>query len=60
MGLMYVENMERPDLRSFAKLTQADLRYIGLYAATAASLSTEHPGGIPSIPAKETVLRFME
>lgn len=26
MGLMYVENMERPDLRTFAKLTQADLR----------------------------------
>lgn len=29
MGLMYVENMERPDLRSFAKLTQADLRGYG-------------------------------
>ena len=31
-----------------AELTEADLRYIGSYAATAASLSTEHSGGIPA------------
>lgn len=37
-------------------LTQEDLSYIGAYALMAASLSTEHSGGIPSIPEKETVL----
>ena len=42
-----------------AELTEADLRYIGSYAATAASLSTEHSGGIPSIPDKQTVLNRM-
>lgn len=41
------------------ELTETDLRYIGSYAATAASLSTEHPGGIPSIPDKQTVLNRM-
>lgn len=30
------------------------------FAAAAASLSTEHSGGIPSIPEKDTVLRFMQ
>ena len=37
-------------------LTAEDLAYIGWYAATAASLSTETVGGIPSIPDKATVL----
>ena len=41
-------------------LTEADLRYIGQFAVTAASLSTEYPGGIPSIPDRETVLARME
>ena len=45
--------------KTCAELTEADLSYIGLYAATAASLSTEAPGGIPSIPSKETVLQRM-
>ena len=36
-------------------LTQEDLSYIGAYALMAASLSTEHSGGIPSIPEKEAV-----
>jgi len=40
-------------------LTEEDLRFIGSFAATAASLSTECPGGIPSIPEKETVLSKM-
>ena len=40
-----------------AALTEADLRFIGTYAVTAASLSTEALGGIPSIPAPETVLQ---
>lgn len=40
-------------------LTQDDLAYIGRFAATAASLSTEHPGGIPSIPDKAAVLAAM-
>ena len=40
-------------------LTEEDLAYIGSFAAAAASLSTEHSGGIPSIPAKEAVLNAM-
>ena len=40
-------------------LTEADLAYIGCFAATAASLSTERSGGIPSIPEKEAVLAVM-
>ena len=40
-------------------LTEADLAYIGCFAATAASLSTEASGGIPSIPEKESVLKAM-
>ena len=40
-------------------LTAEDLAYIGRYAATAASLSTEAAGGIPSIPDKKTVLERM-
>ena len=38
------------------ELTADDLAYIGTFAATAASLSTEHSGGIPSIPNKDAVL----
>ena len=40
-------------------LTEADLAYIGCFAATAASLSTEASGGIPSIPKKAAVLNAM-
>ena len=40
-------------------LTEADLAYIGCFAAAAASLSTERSGGIPSIPEKEAVLAVM-
>ena len=40
-------------------LTTEDLRYIGAFASTAASLSTQSPGGIPSIPQKEEVLAAM-
>ena len=40
-------------------LTAEDLRYIGAFASTAASLSTQAPGGIPSIPQKEEVLAAM-
>lgn len=40
-------------------LTSEDLRYIGAYASTAASLSTQAPGGIPSIPEKDAVLKVM-
>lgn len=46
--------------KAAADLTEADLAYIGCYAATAASLSTEHPGGIPSIPEKDMVLQRMQ
>ena len=42
--------------KSCSELTEEDLAYIGRYAATAASLSTETIGGIPSIPDKDTVL----
>ena len=45
--------------KPIASLTADDLAYIGRFAATAASLSTERSGGIPSIPAKEAVLNAM-
>ena len=47
--------LEKP----ISELTAEDLRDIGAYASTAASLSTETPGGIPSIPEKNTVLKAM-
>lgn len=46
--------------RPMEELTQVDLAYIGRYAATAASLSTEKPGGIPSIPTPAQVLEKMK
>ena len=45
--------------KPISALTESDLAYIGKFAATAASLSTEFLGGIPSIPQKETVLETM-
>jgi len=45
--------------KPFGALTAEDLRYIGAFASTAASLSTETPGGIPSIPEKDVVLAAM-
>ena len=45
--------------KPISALTEGDLAYIGKFAATAASLSTESLGGIPSIPQKETVLETM-
>ena len=41
------------------ELTEDDLRFIGSFAVTAASLSTEHTGAIPSIPKKQDVLERM-
>ena len=41
-------------------LDQAELEGIARFASTAASLSTEHPGGIPSIPAESMVLERMK
>lgn len=46
--------------KTIAALTADDLSYIGIFAATAASLSTETVGGIPSIPKKETVLERIQ
>ena len=46
--------------KAIRDLTLGDLRYIGCFAATAASLSTEFPGGIPSIQDKEIVLERMK
>lgn len=46
--------------KSAAELTGEDLAYIARYASAAASFSTEKSGGIPSIPEKETVLRYLE
>ena len=40
-------------------LTEEDLRCIAAFATTAASLSTEAPGGIPSIPEKDAVQKAM-
>ena len=45
--------------KSMEDLTEEDLAYIGKFAATAASLSTEAVGGIPSIPNKDAVLAAM-
>ena len=45
--------------KPIAGLAAEDLRYIGSYASTAASLSTQVPGGIPSIPEKDAVLAAM-
>ena len=42
------------------KLTVEQMTRIGSFAATAASLSTEKSGGIPSIPEMETVTRSLE
>lgn len=42
--------------KPIGELTRADLEDIGSFAVTAASLSTEHPGGIPSIQDKALVL----
>lgn len=40
-------------------LAEEDLRCIAAFATTAASLSTEAPGGIPSIPEKDAVQKAM-
>lgn len=42
-----------------ADLDAQQLRQIGAFAATAASLSTEKSGGIPSIPDYDTVMRYL-
>lgn len=46
--------------KDIAELTDADLEFIGSFATTAASLSTEVLGGIPSIQEKEVVLKRMQ
>jgi len=46
--------------KTIADLTDEDLAYIGRFATTAASLSTEFVGGIPSIQDKEVVLERMK
>ena len=45
--------------KSIEALTEEDLAYIGTFATTAASLSTEAMGGIPCIPEKNAVLAAM-
>ena len=45
--------------KAIEDLTAEDLHYIGAFASTAASLSTEAAGGIPSIPEKDAVLKAM-
>ena len=42
--------------KSLEELNQEELLQIVRFAATAASLSTEKPGGIPAIPEYETVM----
>ena len=46
--------------KDIADLTEKDLAFIGRFATTAASLSTEFIGGIPSIRNEKTVLERME
>ena len=45
--------------KQVGELTEDDLKFIGSFAATAASLSTEASGGIPSIPEMDAVLKAM-
>jgi len=45
--------------KEIADLTEEDLAFIGRFATTAASLSTEFVGGIPSIQDEKTVLERM-
>jgi hypothetical protein len=46
--------------KSIDQLQEADLRHIGMFSVTAASLSTEHLGGIPSIQSKAVVISRMK
>jgi len=46
--------------KDIADLTEEDLAFIGCFATTAASLSTEFVGGIPSIQDKAVVLERMK
>ena len=46
--------------KDIADLTEEDLAFIGRFATTAASLSTEFVGGIPSIQNEKIVLERME
>jgi hypothetical protein len=46
--------------KDIADLTAEDLAFIGCFATTAASLSTEFVGGIPSIQDKAIVLEKMK
>ena len=46
--------------KAIDELTAKDLAHIGRFAVTAASLSTEHMGGIPSIQPKVVVLDKMQ
>ena len=45
--------------KAIDQLTEEDLTHIGRFATTAASLSTEHLGGIPSIQPKAVVLEHL-
>jgi sugar/nucleoside kinase (ribokinase family) len=46
--------------KDIADLTDEDLAFIGRFATTSASLSTEHSGGIPSIQKKDVILERMK
>ena len=46
--------------KPIGELTVEDLGYIGRFATVSASLSTEHLGGIPSIPKRDLVLERMQ
>lgn len=46
--------------KAVADLTDEDLAYIGYFATTSASLSTEHSGGIPSIQPRAVILERMK
>ena len=43
-----------------ADLNEEDLAYIGRFAVISASLSTEYPGGIPSIQPRDVILERMD
>ena len=58
-SLQYIDEMAADYQVKVSELTEEDLAFIGGFASTAASLSTEQPGGIPSIPQKDRVLAAM-
>ena len=48
------------DCAAIAQLNREELLYVAQFAVTAASMSTQVPGGIPSIPDRAVVEQTMQ